>query len=64
MDINNTTQDNSIFENVTSFHYDGYTNSTFDYRKAHFITDVVTCIIICIGLPLTLVAIYSLYSQV
>ncbi|XP_035848366.1 G-protein coupled receptor 4-like [Sander lucioperca] len=75
MDVNNTTQDNSTFENVD---YDGYTNSTFeycsytnstygyyyDYDKAGYITDVVMYIIICIGLPLIFVAIYSLYSQV
>ncbi|XP_078099358.1 G-protein coupled receptor 4-like [Sander vitreus] len=44
-----------------------YTNSTFGYlngTEAGFITHVVTCIIICIGLPLTLIAIYSLYSLV
>ncbi|XP_034722443.1 G-protein coupled receptor 4-like [Etheostoma cragini] len=53
-----------------------YTNSTFssnytnrnlgysDDTKAGFISDVVTYIIICIGLPLTLVAIYALYSEV
>ncbi|XP_034722445.1 mas-related G-protein coupled receptor member H-like [Etheostoma cragini] len=44
-----------------------YTNSTigsFDDTKAGFISDVVTYIVICIGLPLTLVAIYALYSVV
>ncbi|XP_035858473.1 mas-related G-protein coupled receptor member X4-like [Sander lucioperca] len=88
MEVNNTTQDNSTFENVD---YDGYTNSTSiftsgshnltnsnfiyyyyyyynyydnEYLKTVFIGDVVTCIIICIGLPLTLIAIYSLYSLV
>ncbi|XP_031159551.1 mas-related G-protein coupled receptor member X4-like [Sander lucioperca] len=96
MEVNNTTQDNSTFENVD---YDGYTNSTSiftsgshnlnnstfgsssytnsnfiyyyyynyydnEHIKAVFIGDVVTCIIICIGLPLTLIAIYSLYSLV
>ncbi|XP_035858470.1 mas-related G-protein coupled receptor member A4-like [Sander lucioperca] len=43
------------------------TNSTFSYHddtEAVFITDVVMYIIICIGLPLTFVAIYSLYSLV
>ncbi|XP_031159545.1 G-protein coupled receptor 4-like [Sander lucioperca] len=57
MEVNNTTQDNST----------GYTNSTSDYNeylKVVFIRNVVTCIIICIGLPLTFVAIYSLYSLV
>ncbi|XP_035858472.1 mas-related G-protein coupled receptor member A4-like [Sander lucioperca] len=64
---------NSIFisgsHNLTNstFGSSNYTNSTFSYHddtKALFITDVVTCIIICIGLPLTFVAIYSLYSLV
>ncbi|KAL7383263.1 hypothetical protein ABVT39_007655 [Epinephelus coioides] len=32
--------------------------------EAGFIINVVTCIAICIGLPLTLMAIYALYSQV
>ncbi|KAM9340219.1 G-protein coupled receptor 4-like [Symphorus nematophorus] len=44
-----------------------YTNSTVDkeyYKNVRFITDVVTYIIICIGLPLTLVAIYALHSLV
>ncbi|XP_032364688.1 mas-related G-protein coupled receptor member X4-like [Etheostoma spectabile] len=60
---------NSIFSS-------NYTNSTFssdltnsafgsfDDTKAGFIVDVVMYIIICIGLPLTLVAIYALYSVV
>ncbi|XP_031159546.1 mas-related G-protein coupled receptor member A4-like [Sander lucioperca] len=55
MEVNNTTQDNSTFENV------GY---DYDYGEAVFMGDVVMCIIICIGLPLTLIAIYSLYSLV
>ncbi|XP_039640218.1 G-protein coupled receptor 4-like [Perca fluviatilis] len=42
----------------------GY-NTFYDYYiRAAFIINVVTCIIICIGLPLTLVAIYALYSLV
>ncbi|KAL7383449.1 hypothetical protein ABVT39_010929 [Epinephelus coioides] len=37
----------------------------YDYNdEAGFIMYVVTCIIICIGLPLTLMAIYNLYSLV
>ncbi|XP_039640655.1 mas-related G-protein coupled receptor member A6-like [Perca fluviatilis] len=40
-------------------------NSTdLDLRKIESIIYVMTCIIICIGLPLTLVAIYALYSLV
>ncbi|XP_028458771.1 G-protein coupled receptor 4-like [Perca flavescens] len=35
-----------------------------DYIRETFIINVVTCIIISIGLPLTLVAIYALYSLV
>ncbi|XP_031159543.1 mas-related G-protein coupled receptor member X4-like [Sander lucioperca] len=62
MDVNNTTQDNSTFENVSSFDYG--TCNYYDDTEAGHITDVVTCIIICIGLPLTFVAIYSLYSLV
>ncbi|XP_049456133.1 G-protein coupled receptor 4-like [Epinephelus fuscoguttatus] len=38
---------------------------TYFYRgETGFIIKVVTCIIICIGLPLTLMAIYALFSQV
>ncbi|XP_028458787.1 mas-related G-protein coupled receptor member A4-like [Perca flavescens] len=117
MDVNNTTQDNSIFISITS--QDNFTNnsiptlypseisdplgipsdfnpqssdiytsiftsgssnltnstsgssnltnSTFGYlndTEAGFITYVVTYIIISIGLPLTIIAIYSLYSLV
>ncbi|XP_067466955.1 ovarian cancer G-protein coupled receptor 1-like isoform X1 [Thunnus thynnus] len=48
-----------------------YSNVTFNYNSTSYsnnikpdIEYVVTCVIISIGLPLTLVAIYSLYSQV
>ncbi|XP_070834218.1 G-protein coupled receptor 4-like [Chaetodon trifascialis] len=34
------------------------------YKKVEFISHVMTCVIICIGLPLTLVAIYAVYSLV
>ncbi|KAF1375370.1 hypothetical protein PFLUV_G00219120 [Perca fluviatilis] len=96
MDVNNTTQDNSILtilppiplgynnnytnstsgsQNLTNIlsEFSNYTNRTFDYYYynydclncyPNFIIYVVTCIIIAIGLPLTFVAIYSLYSQV
>ncbi|XP_042290128.1 G-protein coupled receptor 4-like [Thunnus maccoyii] len=55
------------YSNVT-FNYDyNYTdydsNTTYLYFETH-IMHVMTCVIISIGLPLTLVAIYSLYSQV
>ncbi|XP_049926512.1 mas-related G-protein coupled receptor member A6-like [Epinephelus moara] len=54
--INNTSEDNR----------DYHSNITFDPSnyKAGFIINVVTCIAISIGLPLTLMAIYALYSQV
>ncbi|XP_051236639.1 G-protein coupled receptor 4-like [Dicentrarchus labrax] len=43
----------------------GDRNVTFDfYEKFEFIMNVVTRIIICIGLPLILVAIYAVYSEV
>ena len=35
-----------------------------DEKTATFATNAATCIIISVGLPLTLVAIYGLYSQV
>ncbi|XP_044228004.1 G-protein coupled receptor 4-like [Thunnus albacares] len=50
-----------------------YSNVTFDYDNSDatypsfaepYFMYVITCVIISIGLPLTLVAIYSLYSQV
>uniref|UniRef100_A0A8C9Y407 G-protein coupled receptors family 1 profile domain-containing protein n=1 Tax=Sander lucioperca TaxID=283035 RepID=A0A8C9Y407_SANLU len=47
---------NNISENYVS-----YNNQ---YNELEFIIYVVTCIVICIGLPLTLVAIYALYSLV
>ncbi|XP_044229399.1 ovarian cancer G-protein coupled receptor 1-like [Thunnus albacares] len=59
--INNTSQmENNDYSNVTS-----HNNSTDNpyYGEPHIIY-VMTCVIISIGLPLTLVAIYSLYSQV
>ncbi|XP_067466724.1 G-protein coupled receptor 4-like [Thunnus thynnus] len=40
----------------------GYSNATCPYYEPHMY--LITCIIISIGLPLTLAAIYSLYSQV
>ncbi|XP_041658866.1 G-protein coupled receptor 4-like [Cheilinus undulatus] len=50
----------------TSLLNDSYVDpSQAEYRRyVSFIMHVVTYIIICIGLPLTLMAIYALYSQV
>ncbi|XP_032397722.1 G-protein coupled receptor 4-like isoform X1 [Etheostoma spectabile] len=56
--ITNTSQDISNDYNSTFKDYDN------DDDKAKLITQVVTYIIICIGLPLTLLAIYALYSLV
>ncbi|XP_039640623.1 psychosine receptor-like [Perca fluviatilis] len=58
---------NSTFSILHYFGSDNQTISTFGYlddSEAGFIIDVVTCIIICISLPLILVAISSLYSLV
>ena len=46
--------------------YDYVNNKTVDddHKKISHIMNVVTCIIISVGLPLTLVAIYALYSMV
>ncbi|XP_067466965.1 G-protein coupled receptor 4-like isoform X1 [Thunnus thynnus] len=41
-----------------------YFNDVISYEDGPHIIYVITCIIISFGLPLTLVAIYSLYSQV
>ncbi|KAM9345103.1 uncharacterized protein ABDE67_013999 [Symphorus nematophorus] len=54
--INITSQNNSYeYSNTTSDHN--------DYSNTEFIHYVVTVVIICISLPLTLVTIYALYSQ-
>ena len=61
--ITNTSQDNN-YNNITA---DYNKNSTIDdeyQRKVKFIMFVVECIIISVGLPLTLVAIYALRSMV
>ncbi|XP_039639704.1 G-protein coupled receptor 4-like [Perca fluviatilis] len=54
-------------ENDTSLdmrHDNNSTSNDFDLEILFIIIDVVTCIMVCIGLPLTLVAIYALYSLV
>ncbi|XP_045921014.1 G-protein coupled receptor 4-like [Micropterus dolomieu] len=52
--------------NITSDQYDYIDNTElYDYyNKLYFILYVVTCIIVAVGLPLTLVAISALYSMV
>ncbi|XP_078016793.1 G-protein coupled receptor 4-like [Epinephelus lanceolatus] len=53
VNMNNTSQDNSSL----TYNYGGY-------KPVEFIMKVVTIIIMCIGLPLTLVAIYAVRSLV
>lgn len=57
-DINCTSQANSCDHSILKFNDSVYSG------EAGFIFKVVTCIIICIGLPLTLTAIYALFSLV
>ncbi|XP_051236599.1 G-protein coupled receptor 4-like isoform X1 [Dicentrarchus labrax] len=49
---------------ANSYNCSNITSNSDDNNNAVFIKFVMTCIIICISLPLTLVAIYTLYSQV
>lgn len=60
--ITNTSQDNISDYLNTASDYDE--NRTVDHEKVQRIMNVVTWIIISVGLPLTLVAIYALYSMV
>ncbi|XP_038586194.1 G-protein coupled receptor 4-like [Micropterus salmoides] len=62
--INSSSQDQSYdYSNTTSNYQNN--NKLDEYRdKLYFIRDVVVYIIIAVGLPLTLVAIYALYSMV
>ncbi|XP_067466953.1 ovarian cancer G-protein coupled receptor 1-like [Thunnus thynnus] len=53
---------NNNNSNVTSD--DDNSDATYPYFAEPYFIYVITCVIISIGLPLTLVAIYSLYSQV
>ncbi|KAI3363504.1 hypothetical protein L3Q82_012102 [Scortum barcoo] len=77
--MNNTSSDESYnHTNITSYKYNYNSNFTSDdynyinnssdhsdpYRYIPTVYYVVTCTIVCIGLPLTLVAIYALYSLV
>ncbi|XP_051236624.1 G-protein coupled receptor 4-like isoform X2 [Dicentrarchus labrax] len=48
---------------ANSYNCSNITSNSDDNNNAVFIKFVMTCIIICISLPLTLVAIYTLYSQ-
>ncbi|XP_078016770.1 G-protein coupled receptor 4-like [Epinephelus lanceolatus] len=60
VNIYNTSQDNN-----SSYTYDyEYYGDDYNYEQDEFIMNVVTIIIICVGLPLTLVAIYAVYSLV
>ncbi|XP_049455615.1 G-protein coupled receptor 4-like [Epinephelus fuscoguttatus] len=60
--INNTSQDN---RDIFDYYYIFTSFDTFGHTaEAEFIINVVTCVILSIGLPLTLMAIYALYSQV
>ncbi len=63
--INSTSQDKTynngnitsnyyVYSNITSDYYDDY------YKELYFIMYVGTCMVIAIGLPLTLYALYSL----
>ncbi|XP_051253994.1 proteinase-activated receptor 1-like [Dicentrarchus labrax] len=58
--INNTSQDNSYYYSNTTINKDNYDH----HVNQRFILQVATYIISGIGLPLTLVAIYTLYSEV
>ncbi|XP_045921152.1 G-protein coupled receptor 4-like [Micropterus dolomieu] len=62
---NNSTSQNQSYDysNITSDYYDNSDINNY-YQKNYFIMNVLTCIIIGTGLPLTLVAVYALYSMV
>lgn len=62
MESNDYTNVTSNYDDYNSLYY-YYNDAIFYYGGPHIIY-VITCVIISIGLPLTLVAIYSLYSQV
>ncbi|XP_051236598.1 G-protein coupled receptor 4-like [Dicentrarchus labrax] len=49
---------------ANSYNYSNITSNNEDNEEVYFNLDVIFYIIICIGLPFTLMAIYALYSQV
>ncbi|XP_041644720.1 G-protein coupled receptor 4-like [Cheilinus undulatus] len=57
----NISANTSLLNETIDYDYD---DLVLEYNKKVFIIHVVTCIIICIGLPLILMAIYALYSLV
>ncbi|XP_050924436.1 G-protein coupled receptor 4-like, partial [Lates calcarifer] len=59
----NFSQDTS-HDNFYHDYNNSATDDSDDYGKIGFVIDVLTCIIIGIGLPLTLVAIHGVYSLV
>ncbi|XP_045910205.1 G-protein coupled receptor 4-like [Micropterus dolomieu] len=72
--INSSSQDQSYDYSNTTSNYQNFSSTTSNYpdydefyeylKKLDFILNVVTYIIVAVGLPLTLVAIYALYSMV
>ncbi|XP_034722441.1 mas-related G-protein coupled receptor member A4-like [Etheostoma cragini] len=63
-DYSNSAFSSNYTNSNLSSNYSNSIITIFDDTKAGFIPDVVTYFIISIGLPLTLVAIYALYSVV
>lgn len=64
---NNSTSQNQSYDYTTSGYqnYSNINNELTDvHKKVNFIIYVAVCIIIAFGLPLTLTAIYALYSMV
>ncbi|XP_038586195.1 G-protein coupled receptor 4-like [Micropterus salmoides] len=68
--VTSSSQNQSYHHNYTTADYQNNSNITSNYQnnnelnELYFILNVVTCIIVAVGLPLTLVAIYALYSMV
>ncbi|XP_038581924.1 G-protein coupled receptor 4-like [Micropterus salmoides] len=62
--VTSSSQDQSYDHSSTTFNYQN-NNEHYEYlKKFRLIQYVVTCIVLAVGLPLTLVAIYALYSMV
>lgn len=62
--VTNTSQDD-IYDYInTAYDHDENRTVNHDHEKVYRIMNVVMWIIISVGLPLTLVAIYALYSMV